>query len=115
MTTFAVVPVCDDQLDLLAQVADTVTPLGSLRAEDFRTACEATAYPGGWVNPNDVSAYLHERFGEINPRSYSAKWAGACGPNGFLIKTDKPVGIDPAHSRGNGNKATFWRRLRVAA
>jgi len=110
----AAIPVCDDQLDLLNEITDTETPLGSLHAQDFRDACEAVAI-NGWVNPNDVSKHLHARFGEIKPQWYSAMWSGSCGPNGFLDKTDKPVRIDPTHSRGNGNKATVWRRLRSHA
>lgn len=115
MTTLATTPVDPDQLDLLDAIADTETPLGSLHADDFRTACEAVADSQGFVNPNLVSAWLHARWGEINPRAYSARWAGACGPKGFMDKTDRLVPIDPTHSRGNGNKATVYRRLRSAA
>lgn len=115
MTTLATTPVCDDQLDLLDAIADTQTPLGSLHAADFRTACEAVADDQGYVNPNLVSAWLHARFGEINARSYSARWAGACGPKGFMDKTTRPVPIDPTHSLGNGGKTTVYRRLRGAA
>lgn len=113
MTTLATTPVCDDQLDLLDAIADTETPLGSLHAADFREACEAVADADGWVNPNLVSAWLHARWGEIRPRWYSAMWSSSCGSkNGFMDKTDRPVPIDPKHSRGNGNKSTVYRRLR---
>ena len=100
-----------DQLDLLALVADTDTPLGSLHADDFRAACEATQHEGV-VNPNLVSAWLHARFGEINPRWLSAMWSSACSRKGFLDKTDEWLPIDPTHSRGNGGKRVRARRLR---
>lgn len=112
MTILSATPVDPDQLDLLDAIADNETPLGSLHAADFRTACEAVADSEGWVNPNLVSAWLHARWGEINPRWYSAQWAPACGPKGFMDKTTRPVQIDPARSKGNGNKATVYRRLR---
>ena len=104
-----------DQMSILDLVTDTGTPLGSLHRDDFEAACRAVADVSGWVNPNLVSAELHRRFGEINPNQYSAQWGPACGPRGFLNKTTHPIGIDPARSRGNGNKATVWRRLRSAS
>lgn len=113
-TQLAAIPVCDGQLDILTTVADNETPLGQLHRDDFRAACEAVAVDG-WVDPNKVNALLHERFGEINVRWYSAQWAPACGPKGFMDKTERPVQIDGKHSKGNGNKETVWRRLRVAS
>ena len=115
MTTLAVQPIDPAQMDLLDLITDTSTPLGSLHRDDFEAACRAVAHDGGWVNPNLVSAELHRRFGEINPNQYSAQWGPACGPRGFLNKTTHPIGIDPARSRGNGNKNTLWRRLRTAS
>jgi hypothetical protein len=106
------IPVCDDQLDLLTLVADNDTPLGRLHRDDFEAACRAVADDNGWVNPNAVSAWLHARFGEINPRAYSAAWAGACSKNGFMSKTDAWVPIDGEHSRGNSGKSVRMRRLR---
>lgn len=102
-----------DDPDLLDLLADAQTPLGKVRMDDFREACrqDADAH-GGWVHPSRVSALLHARFGEIDPRSFSAKWAPACGPNGFLTKTSELAPIDPAHSRGNGNKDVRLRRWR---
>lgn len=115
MTThLAATPILPGQLDLLNEVADTSSPLGTLHASDFRAACESVADDMGWVDPNKVSKYLHERFGEINARAYSAQWAGACGKNGFLVKLDRLVDIDPTHSRGNGGKRVHYRRLRSA-
>ena len=111
--TLAAVPVDPDQLDLLTCITDESTPLGSLHRADFQAACEAVADDDGWIDPNRVSAELHRRFGEINPRAYSAQWGPACGPKGFMTKTDRPVAIDGAHSRGNSNKKTFWRQLRT--
>lgn len=112
MTTLSAAPLDADQLDLLDCITDHETPLGSLRRQDFEDACRAVADIDGWVNPNDVSAYLHRRFGEINPRAYSAQWAPACGRNGFMDRTDRLVQIDGAHSRGNSNKSTVYRKLR---
>lgn len=113
MTTLATHPLDPNQLDLLTAIADTETPLGSLRAQDFRDACETDASRHeGWVNPNRVSALLHERFGEIKPQWLSAQWAPACGPKGFMDKTDVEVPIDPKHSKGNGNKSVPMRRIR---
>lgn len=111
----AAIPVCDDQLDMLTLIADEQTPLGKLHADDFRQACVAVADNHGYVNPNLVSALLHERFGEIKPQWYSAMWSASCGPNGFMDKHSHEVPIDPRYSLGNGNKAVKWRRLRAAA
>ncbi len=102
-----------DEPDLLELLADDRTPLGKVHMDDFRAACRAVAdQHGGWIHPSRVSDLLHERFGEIDPRSFSARWAPACGPNGFLDKTDVLAPIDPAHSRGNGNKNVRLRRWR---
>lgn len=111
MTFLAVRPVDDpEQLDLLNLIADNGSVSGLLAMEDFKAACLADARAnGGMVHPSRVSALLHDRFGELNPRSLSAKWAGACGPNGFLDKSDVPAPIDPKHSKGNGNKASVYR------
>jgi hypothetical protein len=113
MTILAARPLDPDQLDLLDLIADPHTTLGKLRMDDFRAACRADAAANnGWVHPSRVSALLHERFGEIHPQSLSAKWGPACGPDGFLDKTDELAPIDPTHSRGNGNKAVPLRRWR---
>lgn len=113
MTRLAVRPVDEAQLDLLSLVTDNVTPLGSLRRADFEAACrDDAADHDGWVHPSRVSAILHARFGEINPRWLSGQWAPACGKNGFLDKTTTLAPIDPTHSRGNGNKDVKLRRLR---
>lgn len=112
MTTLSIVPVCDDQLDLLSAVADNSSPLGSLHRDDFELACRSVAFQGV-VNPNLVSAWLHARFGEIKPQWFSAQWAPACGPNGFMDTLPDVVPIDSTHSRGNGNKAVNLRRLRT--
>jgi hypothetical protein len=102
-----------DEPDLLDLIADTCTPLGKVRMDDFRAACHADALAhDGKVHPSRVSALLHQRFGEIDPRSFSAKWAPACGPDGFLDKTDELADIAPEHSRGNGNKKILLRRWR---
>lgn len=116
MTTLAARPVEGDQLDLLEQVAEQSSPQGHLHAQDFRRACEAVADPDGWVNPNDVSRHLHDRFGEINPRWYSAMWSGACGVNNGFMTThrDRRVAIDPERSKGNGAKDMPMRRLRTS-
>jgi hypothetical protein len=112
MTTLAASPVIDGQLDLLALVADNVTALGTLHRDDFERACRTdAARHDGWVHPSRVSALLHARFGEINPRWLSAQWAPACGKTGFLRKTDIEAPIDPEHSKGNGNKSVKLRQL----
>ncbi len=102
-----------DEPDLLDLLADGRTPLGKVHMDDFRAACQADAEAhDGDVHPSRVSELLHQRFGEIDPRSFSARWAPACGPNGFLDKTDQLAPIDPEHSRGNGNKEVRLRRWR---
>lgn len=102
-----------DDPDLLDLIADTHTPLGVLRMDDFRAACRDDALAhDGWVHPSRVSALLHDRFGEIDSRSFSAKWAPACGRDGFLDKTDTLAPIAAEHSRGNGNKSVRLRRWR---
>lgn len=116
MTTLATQDLDPNQLDLLSLVADNVTPIGTLHRDDFKAAClEDGRRHEGWVNPNRVSAILHARFGEINPRALSAQWAGACSKNGFMDKTTVLVPIDPTHSRGNGGKEVRLRKLRTAA
>lgn len=110
-TTLATSPV--DEPDLLTLLADPYTPLGKLRMADFWTACwEDAKANDGWVHPSRVSARLHDRHGDFDPRSFSAKWAPACGRGGFLDKTDVPAPIDPTHSKGNGNKCSVLRRWR---
>jgi hypothetical protein len=114
MTTLAASPVDPHQLDLLDLLADADTPLGRLHRDDFEQACRAVADADGWVNPNLVSAWLHARWGEIDPRWYSAQWAPACGPKGFMDKhPEVRVQIDGKHSRGNSNKDVVYRRLRT--
>lgn len=109
MTTLAASPVDANQLDLL----DIVAEAGSLTRADFEQACRAVADADGWVNPNLVSAWLHAKHGDIDPRWYSAQWAGACGRNGFLDTfRDIQVPIDGSRSRGNGGKTLPMRRLR---
>lgn len=115
MTTLATHDLDPNQLDLLALVADNTSPLGTLHASDFKAACLAVADADGWIHPNGVSLKLIERFGEVNPRWFSAQWAGACGRNGFMDKTDVMVPILAQVSRGNGNKSVALRRLRSAA
>ena len=113
MTHLAVVPVDPDQLDLLSLVADNDTPLGQLHRDDFRAACLSDAAThGGEVHPSRVSLLLHNRFGDVNPRWFSAQWAPACGPRGFLDMTDVEAPIDARLSKGNGNKTVLLRRLR---
>ena len=111
MTTVGVGPL--DEPDLLDLLADTVTPLGLVRMNDFRQAChdDAKAHDGD-VHPSRVAELLRERFGEVHPQSFSAKWKPACGPDGFLDKTDRLAPIDPRFSKGNGNKQVPLRRWR---
>lgn len=106
-------PVYGDQLDLLSAIADNSSPLGSLHALDFMAACIADGRAhDGYVSTSRVSAILHARCLDFSPNSLSAKWAPACGPDGFLDKTDIDDPIDPRFSKGNGNKSTKLRRLR---
>ena len=111
MTTLAVRPV--DEPNLLALLADEVTPLGKSFADAFRDACreDADAHDG-WVHPSRVSALLHESVGDFSPQRFSAMWSPACGREGYLDKTDTLAPIDPEHSRGNGNKDVRLRRWR---
>ena len=116
MTTLAATPILPGQMDLLNLITDTSTPLGSLHRDDFEAACRAVAHRGGWVNPNDVSAELHRRFGEINPNQYSAMWSSSCAKAGFMdTHRDRRVPIDSTRSRGNGAKEVPMRRLRSAS
>lgn len=117
MTTLAAVPVDPDQLDLLSLVADNDTPLGQLHRDDFERACRMVADSDGWVNPNHVSAYLHQRFGQVDARWYSAMWSAASGSRSGFLDTyrDVTVPIDGKHSRGNANKVLPMRRLREAS
>jgi len=109
----AAAPVDAAQMSLLDEITDTGSPLGSLHRADFEAACRADgAANGGVIHPSRVSAILHARFGELNPRALSAQWAGACGRNGFMSKTDTWLPIDPTHSKGNGAKAVRARVLR---
>lgn len=116
MTTLAASPIDPNQLDLLTAIADNETPLGSLHRDDFRAACwqDASAH-GGWVHPSRVSLILHNRFGEVSPRWFSAQWAPACGPKGFLDKTTVEAPIDARLSKGNGGKTVKLRKWRVAS
>ena len=114
MTTLAAIPVCDDQLDLLNEIADVETPIGSLHADDFRQACwQDASANGGWVHPSRVHLILFNRFNEVNVRWFSAMWAGSCGPNGYMTTTDIEAPIDARLSRGNGNKTVKLRRWRT--
>ena len=115
MTTLAAIPVCDGQLDMLTVIADNDTPLGQLHRDDFRAACwqDASAHHG-WVHPSRVSLILFNRFGEINPRWFSAQWAPSCGPKGFLDKTDVEAPIDARLSKGNGGKTVKLRKWRTS-
>jgi len=110
----AATPIDPAQMSLLDEITDTSSPLGSLHRADFEAACRAVADASGWVNPNDVSAELHRRFGEINPNQYSGMWSGACGSKSGFMTTyrDLLVAIDSTHSRGNSNKSLPMRRLR---
>lgn len=113
MTSLAHSSVDEDTYDLLSLVADAYSAPGKVRNEDFRAACLTDAFAhDGWVSVSRVSALMHERHGEIAARSFSAKWAPACGPNGFMDVTDVNDPIDPKHSKGNGGKSTKLRRWR---
>ena len=113
MTILAARPLDDATAATVETVADNVTPLGVLSMRAFRQACWIDAVTHeGYVHPSRVSALLHERHGDINPRSFSAKWAPACGPDGFLDKLDEWAPIDPTHSDGNGGKVVRLRRWR---
>lgn len=111
MTTLSARPVEDP--DLLSLIADEQTPLGKPLADKFRAACKRVADAhGGDVNPNLVRQQL-ENDPDYNPRQYAALWAPACGPKGFLDKTDVRVPICGAGSRGNSNKDVELRRWRT--
>lgn len=112
MTALAVRPV--DEPDLLALIADEVTPLGKPFADAFREACrkDADAHDG-MVNPNRVSHLLREEVGDFSPQRFSAMWSPAChAEKGYLDMTDELAPIDPTVSKGNGNKDVPLRRWR---
>lgn len=110
MTTLATQPV--DEPDLLALLADTVTPLGKPFADAFRDATETEGRAhDGWVNPNRVRGRLLDHP-DYAPRQLSALWSVACARDGWLDKTERLVPIEGEGSRGNGNKKVPLRRLR---
>lgn len=121
MVALAVRPV--DNGAELALFADDWTTIRKPLADLFRAACRAEADAhDGLVNPNAVRARVLADFAaglvecddpEMNHRQYSALWGKACGRDGYLDKTDRPVPIDPKHSRGNGNKDVLYRRWRT--
>jgi hypothetical protein len=108
MTTLATQPV--DEPDLLSLIADPYTPLGAPFSAKFRSACQRVASRhGGWVDPNAVREELMDEP-DYEPRRYAAQWAGACGRDGFLVKTDVLVPIRGEGSKGNGNKSVPLRK-----
>ena len=101
-----------DEPDLLALIADDLTPLGKPFADKFRAACEAEASShGGWVDPNAVRLRLLDEP-DYEPRQYAALWSTACARDGYLDKTDVPCPIAGKGSKGNTNKATTFRKWR---
>ena len=112
MTTLSVRPV--DDPDQLALIADDMTVIGKPFADAFRDACLADAVAhDGWVHPSRVSAILRRHYGDFDPRRFSASWGPACRPEGgYLDKTKREEPIDPAVSKGNGNKDVRLRRWR---
>jgi hypothetical protein len=114
MTTLSATPVDPHQLNLLDLVADTQTPTGKPFADAFKDACLMDAeLNAGQIHPSRVSAILHDALSTFDPRRFSAMWAPACGPNGFMDKTDIYRPIDPNVSRGNGAKEVRLRKLRT--
>jgi hypothetical protein len=112
VTTLATNPL--DDPDQIALFGDSWTTLGKPLADTFRDACETEAREhGGWVNPNAVRARLLDDPA-YEPRQYAALWSVACSRDGYLDKTDRPVRIAGAGSRGNTNKSTTWRKWRTA-
>lgn len=114
MTTLNFAPIDEPTTDLLSLVADA----SPVMADVFRAACIAEGREhDGWVNPNAVNARCRRVFADANAtfpsRSYSAQWSKARGPEGFLYSTEIPVQIDGKGSKGNGNKALDWHRLRT--
>lgn len=114
MTTLAARPVGDP--DQLALIGDDLTPLGKPFADSFRNACrqDADAHDG-WVHPNRVSKLLRADLGDFSARDarrFSALWAPAAGPKGYLDKTGCRAQIDGEVSKGNGNKDVLLRRWR---
>ena len=104
-TQLAAQPVDPDQLDLLSLVADEQTPLGSLRREDFRGACQQDAATHRRCGPPVARLCA---LASLVRRGEPALVVRAVGSGvwtqGFLDKTDVWAPIDPAHSKGNGNK-----------
>jgi hypothetical protein len=96
-------------LDELALVADPHTPTRKPFADAFEAACRAEADEswGGLIDPSSVRARLLDRP-DYNARQLSALWSSS-----WLVKTGVAVRIRGEGSRGNGNKSTFYRRLRT--
>jgi hypothetical protein len=112
-----------DLLQLLERTAGSAGDGGDGGLSDdqfkaaFREACRIDADThDGEVHPSRVNKLLRERLGEaFNSRQLSGAWAGACSKNGFLDNTKDDAPIDPAVSRGNGNKTVTLRRWRTTA
>lgn len=86
--------------------------LGKPFADAFREACETEGQLyDGWIDPSRVRERLLDHP-SYKPQQLSALWSHCCGPDGFMAKTDVPVQITGPGSTRNGNKSTYWRRLR---
>lgn len=114
MTTLRFAPLDDTEADLLALVGDPHTVTRKPLADAFRAACWAEALAhDGWVDPNAVRARVLAEVDDPNMRQYSALWAPAAGPDGYLdVVTTRDVPIDGKGSRGNSNKKVLMRRWR---
>lgn len=111
MTTLATHALEPAEYDVLALIADTVTPLGLDLADRFREACRAVAAENdGLIHPSRVTARLKAEVPDLNVRRVSALWATAEAPGGYLVKTDQWARLDGSVSRGNGNKSAPLRR-----
>jgi len=111
-TTLATHPV--EEPDLLALIADELTPLGIDLADAFRDACWAEALANnGLIHPCRVTARLVERDPAVNKQRISAMWSTAAKRDGgYLDNTDVSAQIDGTVSKGNGNKSTTYRLWR---
>lgn len=111
MTALATHSLQPVEYDVLALIADTVTPLGIDLADRFREACQAEAAAhDGLIHPSRVTARLKAEVPDLNIRRVSALWSTAEKPGGYLVKTETWAQLDGTVSRGNGNKSAPLRR-----
>ncbi|GAA1909146.1 hypothetical protein GCM10009737_07870 [Nocardioides lentus] len=73
-------------------------------------------HPDGLIDPNAVARLMRDDDPDLHAQRFSGMWCAAGGrEHGFLDRTDIPVQLDGATSKGNSNKSTVYRRWRPGA